>query len=276
MRGDGKVKRVSLKKILAHVSIWRTLCVNLALFPLRTALRFPVLCGHHCDIAGLRRGAVVLTEPPRMGLIVWGITPSPRFSVKGLWTFIRFSRGGCLTCGAGFIVRSGASLVVTGEMTCGRDVLINQRAMVSCQKRIVVGEHVRIGWDAQVLDSDCHLVYNENTRKVAVPYRPVVIGRNVWIASRVNVGKGAVIPDYSIVGRGSFINKDFSSVTTRGNVFVGVPAALRATGFYRLLDISLEQRVSRELKKSETTSFDVEAYGVDVEAALNPSPHTGL
>ena len=265
-----------LKSVFKHVSFWRTLCVNLRLFPLKTALKFPVLCGARCDIAGLRRGCVELTEPPRFGAVVWGITPTPRFSVRGLWTFIRFSRGGRLTCGPGFILRSGASLIVTGEMTCGKDVLINQRAMVSCQKRIALGDHVRIGWDAQVLDSDCHIVYNETTRKAAVPYKPVTIGRNVWIASRVNIGKGAFIPDYSIVGRGSFVNKDFSSVTTRGNVFVGSPATLRATGFYRLLDIDLERRVSKEFKHSDATGLDVEACGIDIEAALNPPPHTGL
>ena len=269
-------RKVKVASVLKHGAFWRTLCVNLKLFPLGTALKFPVLCGRRCDIAGLRRGSVVLTEKPRFGCIVWGITPFPRFSVKGLWTFIRFSRGGRLTCAPGFIVRSGASLIVTGEMVCGKDVLINQRAMVSCQKRIALGDHVRIGWDAQVLDSDCHLVYNEAKQTVAVPYRPVSIGRNVWIASRVNIGKGAVIPDYSIVGRGSFVNKDFSSVTTRGNVFVGVPATLRATGFYRLLDIPLEQRVSKELKKADVPFLDVAAYGIDVEAALNPPPHPGL
>ena len=270
------MKKPRLRLLLRHVSFWRTLCVNLRLFPLKTALKFPVLCGSRCDIAGLRSGCVVLNGIPRLGAIVWGITTASRFSEKGLWTFIRFSRGGRLTCGPGFILRGGASLIVTGEMTCGQDVLINQRAMVSCQKRITVGDHVRIGWDAQILDSDCHLVYNEMTRKVAVPYRPVTIGRNVWIASRVNVGKGAVIPDYSLVGRGSFINKDFSSVTTKGNVFVGSPAVLRATGFYRLLDVALEQRVSRELKQTDVTAFDAEAWGVDVEAALNPPPHPGL
>ena len=270
------MKKPRFLAILKEASLLQTLYVNLRLFPLRTALKLPVLCGPRCDIGGLRRGAVVLTDPPRPGLVVWGITPSPRFSVKGMWTFIRFSRKGCLTCGAGFIVRGGASLVVAGKMTCGRDVLINQRAMVSCQKQIDIGDHVRVGWDVQMLDSDCHLVYNENKRRISVPYRPIRIGRNVWLASRVNVGKGAVVPDYSIVGRGAFINKDFSDVTTRGNLFVGVPAALRATGFYRLLDIPLERRVSKDLKNTAVTSFDVDDYHVDIEAALNPPPHPGF
>ena len=109
------MKKPRLRLLLRHVSFWRTLCVNLRLFPLKTALKFPVLCGSRCDIAGLRRGCVVLNGIPRLGAIVWGITTAPRFSEKGLWTFIRFSRGGRLTCGPGFILRGGASLIVTGD-----------------------------------------------------------------------------------------------------------------------------------------------------------------
>ena len=268
--------KVRLKTLLRHVSLWKTLCVNLRLFPLKTALKFPVLCGRRLDIAGLRRGAVRLVGEPYMGAIVLGISPTPRFSTKGLWTLVRISRGGSLTCGPGFVVRSGASLVVTGRMECGEDVLVNQRALVSCQKAMTIGAHTRIGWDAQVLDSDCHLIYREDKDRVYLPYKPVVIGRNVWIASRVNVGKGAVIPDYSIVGRGSFLNKDFGDVKTRGNVFVGSPAVLRATGCYRLLDIPLEIRVSKELKNSDREWFSPSELGVDVEAALNPPPHRGM
>lgn len=268
--------KVSIKNIFRHVSLWRTLRVNLALFPLKTALKFPVWCGHHCDVAGLKRGALELVGNIYPGAVVWGISPNPRFSTKGLWTLIRISRAGKVVCGPGFIVRAGASLTVTGRLECGEDVLINQRALVSCQKSMKIGAHTRIGWDAQILDSDCHLIYNENKGCVALPYRPVVIGRNVWIASRVNIGKGAVIPDYSIVGRGSFLNKDFSNVTTRGNVFVGSPAALRATGFFRLLDIPLEIQISKRYKTTDTTSLTIEELGIDISKALNPPPHRGL
>ena len=93
---------------------------------------------------------------------------------------------------------------------------------------------------------------------------------------RLGFGKGAVVPDYSIVGRGSFLNKDFGDVKTRGNVFVGSPAALRATGCYRLLDIPLEIRVSKEFKNSDREWMTPEELGVDVEKALNPPPHRGM
>ena len=158
----------------------------------------------------------------------------------------------------------------------GEDVLINQRALVACHRSMTIGSHTRIGWDAQVFDSDSHLVYHEEKRRIILPYKPVVIGRNVWIASRANIGKGAVIPDYSIVGRGSLLNKDFGDVKTRGNVFVGSPAVLKATGCYRLLDVTLEVRLSKELKNSDRTWIDPDEYGVDIEAALNPPPHRGM
>lgn len=265
-----------LGQILRHVSLWRTLRVNFALFPVRVAMRFPVLCGRRCDVSGLRRGAVVLSSEPRFGMVVWGISTSPRFPVQGLWTLIRFSRNGTLTCGAGFIVRTGVSLFVSGRLVCGEDVLINQRALLVCSKAVTIGPHVRIGWDAQILDSDCHLVYDEPRNRVLIPYAPVVIGRNVWIASRANVGKGAKIPDYSIVARGALMLRDFSSVTTRGNVFAGVPAELKATGRYRLLDIPLEGRVSKKWKNADVRYVDAGEIGLDVEAALNPPPHTGF
>ncbi len=62
------------------------------------------------------------------------------------------------------------------------------------------------------------------------------------------------------------LTKDYSGVTTRGNVFVGTPATLKATGCYRLVDIELELKLFDRTLQGDVSAlkmpdgFDIHAY----------------
>lgn len=87
---------------------------------------------------------------------------------------------------------------------------------------IEVGERTFIGGGARVYDSDFHSIYpeyrlNGNTHILSAP---VVIGKRVFIGSNVQILKGVIIGDDSVVGAGSVVTKSIPA----GQIWGGNPA----------------------------------------------------
>lgn len=61
----------------------------------------------------------------------------------------------------------------------------------------------------------------------------IYIGRNCWICNTTTVTGGAYLPDFTIVGSNSLVNKDFSEIPER-SLIGGVPAKYISTGFLRV------------------------------------------
>ena len=175
-------------------------------------------------------------------MVTIGIAPYPMISTKGIYTYLRFCDNGYIEFGDRVRIFNGVSIVIPkdGHVSIGSDVLINQLTKIYANECVEIGNHCRIGWECQILDSDCHLVYNENKKEIKRPLRKIVIGDNVWIASRSTIMKGAYIPPFSIVSGNSLVNKSFKDVCSKGNVFAGSPAKLISTGYYRLLNDAYE------------------------------------
>ena len=104
----------------------------------------------------------------------------------------------------------------------------NSRILVNnnCKEnpsRIHIGKNFLIGQDVLIRTSDGHSIYNAGEE---VPYNPpkdIYIGDNVWIGARVVVLKGAKIPNNTVVGACSVVNKKFNEENT---MLVGNPAKI--------------------------------------------------
>lgn len=238
-----KIKEFSAYNLL------KTLYINFRLLPFKYACKLPLQIGWRVDFRNIYRGCISFEKGIKIHrfMIKLGITPFPMISTKSDYTLIRFAENGCMTFGDNVTIHNGVSLITSegGHIRIGTDTLINQRTKIYSQKKVSIGNHCRVGWECQVMDSDCHLVYNENKKTIGNPISEVIIGDNVWLASRVSVMKGAVIPSFSIVSGNSVVLKSFAEVTTKGNLFVGCPAILKATGFYRLLNNTFEMQMKR-------------------------------
>ncbi|MCM1913104.1 acyltransferase, partial [Bacteroides ovatus] len=78
-------------------------------------------------------------------------------------------------------------------------------------KKITIGNHVNIGADCIIMDSDAHALKAENRLSGKdVQERiesPIHIGNNVFIGTRCIILKGVSIGDNSVVGAGSVVAK---------------------------------------------------------------------
>lgn len=88
---------------------------------------------------------------------------------------------------------------------------------ISVKNSVTIGKRVRIGPYSLIMDSDFHDAYD---RSKEGKVKPVTIGDDVWIASRVIILKGVTIGAGSMIAAGSVITHDIPPKT----LAAGVPA----------------------------------------------------
>lgn len=108
-------------------------------------------------------------------------------------------------------IRKGGRLIV------GENSRING-VHISVVQEVKIGKNVRISPYGLILDSDHHNLYDHfdgvaNTSSI-------IIGDNVWIASRVTILRGVKIGEGAVVAAGAVVTKDVAPYTLVG----GVPA----------------------------------------------------
>lgn len=85
-------------------------------------------------------------------------------------------------------------------------VRVTGRSSFMVAKGLRIGQNCLISWDVQVMDTDFHKILSSEGQQVNKD-KEIVIGDNVWIGSRCNILKDAIIPDGSVIASNSLISK---------------------------------------------------------------------
>ena len=105
------------------------------------------------------------------------------------------------------------------NITFGKDVFINSGCHFQDQGGITIGDCSLIGHNV-VLATINHDLLPCNKRKNH--YKPVKIGKHVWIGSNSTVLPGVTVGDWAVIGAGSVVTKDVESYT----IVAGNPARM--------------------------------------------------
>lgn len=106
-----------------------------------------------------------------------------------------------------------------GLLTIGEQCLIMDGTTISAQRHVEIGDRCLFGRQTQILD--CAFHYVDPDRRLESPDPdPVVVGNNVWLASRVTVLPGVEIGDGAAVAAGAVVASNVAPKTLVG----GVPA----------------------------------------------------
>ena len=111
------------------------------------------------------------------------------------------------------------SHLVTGHdgfLEIGNSVNINFGAGISAHEHVKIGDRVRMGPYAMVMDSDYHAARDRGEK----PTAPIVIEEDVWLAGRVSVLRGSRIGRGSVITAGSVVSGEIPAGVIAG----GVPA----------------------------------------------------
>lgn len=232
----------------AGFSLWNTLRVNYRVFPRETARLLPIKAGRHIDLRGLEKGSITFREgvTPHKYMLRIGCESWPMYSPESMKTWFWFHKGATLNVGdeCDFCIGSRVVITAGAGISVGDGFFINNNALLYCTRHIEAGDHCCIGWDAQVYDSDFHLVESSGApSEVLNPPAPVAIGDNVWISNRCTVAKGSVIPSNSVIASGSLVNR---ALDVPG-LYAGTPAVLKKEGVQRIWDRKIESKLRKRL-----------------------------
>ncbi len=186
------------------LSVPKTLLFNFKNFPLKQALRFPVLVNRRTKIKSMS-GEIVLPETIMFGLVKIGFSGSYNLGGENYFE----NRGKIIINGKATFSR-GIQLIV-GEKGCleiGSNFRCNANCIINAGSRIKMGDDCLLAWNIMILDGDGHDIYlqngtyNENISNI-------FIGTHVWICANSTILKGALISDNSVVGAGTIVSKKF-------------------------------------------------------------------
>lgn len=230
------------KKIIRIIklNLFKTIIINLKLFPLKLAIKFPIYLYGKIDIRNTS-GKGIIGVPSSSGMMKVGLNDSSLFGF-GSPSKTRFCIKGRLCINGNNIRFANGTIVVVKEKACLKlegNNLINTESMIMCSHEIVFCRNARISWQGQVLDTNFHYSIDQE-RKVSKRNRAVLLGKNVWIGNRVTINPGTIVPDYSIVASNTLLNKDYSS---EGPMVLlgGIPGRKLKSGITRVFDKNDEE-----------------------------------
>jgi acetyltransferase-like isoleucine patch superfamily enzyme len=118
-------------------------------------------------------------------------------------------------------IRNNVIIGGRGELTIGRNTVINEQSIIACYEKVEIGEDVMFAPRCYVLDID-HAYSNKEIPISKQGYKtsPVKIGDGVWLGTQVVVTRGVVIGEGAIVAANSVVTKDIPPYT----IAAGIPA----------------------------------------------------
>jgi acetyltransferase-like isoleucine patch superfamily enzyme len=192
------------KLLLYARAIPKTILFNFWYFPPGLAIRFPVIVSHRVWLCNLS-GKVILRNPKVGGIrigfgqvgvfdwhrsrSIWEVTGTVEFAGKA-W------------------IGHGSKLSVHGRLELGNNFTISAESQVIADEHIVFGDDVLMSWDVLVMDTDKHVVYDENN-VCTNPPTAITIGNRVWIGCRSLILKGVRVADGCIVAAGTVLSNSF-------------------------------------------------------------------
>ena len=206
--------------------------VNFKLLPVRQAIRFPIFIYSKTKFRSLKgRGIIHGKVSPcmiRIGNDTCYVATSKPYSVWTIDGLIEFNGPFSFSYGTYVLVAEGAKLIF------GKESFIGSETKIICFDNIHIGNNVRVPWECQIMDTSFHYV-KEETGNIKSLTKPIMIKDNVWVGNRTTIGKGSVIPEYSIIASNSLVSKDLSSFGEHC-MFAGIPVKLIQSGITRIFD----------------------------------------
>lgn len=103
--------------------------------------------------------------------------------------------------GSCIILRKGALLRLEGKG------YINERTTIDCANRIEIGYGTIISSNVRISDTDVHIIEGKECSS------PIVIGKHVWIGNDAQILKGVHIGDNAVVAAGAVVVSDVPANT---------------------------------------------------------------
>lgn len=105
----------------------------------------------------------------------------------------------------------------------GSDTTAQGVYILSRDEDVSIGKDCMFSREIEIRSTDVHKIYDLTTGERLNLAKKIMIGDHVWVAARVIISKGTIIPDGCVVGAASFVNKEFS---ISNSIIAGTPAKI--------------------------------------------------
>ncbi len=232
-----------------HHNWFAILYFNFKMLPFKQAIKLPFDFYHKVRFQDLSGRIILNCDSIKRGSYHWGLIQHEIFpalesiiSIKGTLII----NGSSIAFGGGTMLEINENSV----LELNDDLLIAPRTKIILQESVLIGKHVRVGWESQILDSNFHFMRNLLTGEIKKRTSPIKIGNYCWIGNRVTIGKGTVLPDHCIVASNSICNKAFSNINSKSITIAGLPAKQISENWERIFE-SIEPDIVNELYQKE-------------------------
>lgn len=197
-------------------------------FPLKTALRLPVLL-YKPQFRALKGTVRIESRRVRFGMVKMGFPAVGLFPNSGI--IFENNGGSLIFCGEARIGNASAlSIGTRGTARIGHDFSASAALKMVAWHNVTIGKHCRIGWDCLLTDTDFHCLKKESGERTR-GYAPIRIGEHCWIGARCFIQKRTELPPYTVVSGYSLVNRKYD--IPERSIIGGIPAELKTTGVYR-------------------------------------------
>ena len=105
-----------------------------------------------------------------------------------------------------------AKIVDPWNLTMGSLSSIDEECCIRCRGKVIIGEKTCISRGVDILTGS-HNIHSHNFELITAP---IIIGNNVWIATKSIIGKGVTIGDGCVIAAYSNVVKDVEPWTVVG------------------------------------------------------------
>lgn len=128
-----------------------------------------------------------------------------------------------LVCGMEVYVSDGGSVIIEEDCEIGNgDLYIVVNGDYKKKHKLIIKKGTHIAREAIIRTSDGECLVNSEGMPISEP-QDIIIGENCWIMSRCIILKGSFLPNNTLVGANSLVNKRFFEEYT---LIVGSPAKI--------------------------------------------------
>lgn len=187
-------------------SLPKTLRFNFHYFPLKTALKLPVVVSHRTYLRELH-GKVELPDNVERAMVKIGFGDVGHYDRKrsrGIWQV-----SGLVSFGGKASIGHGSKLSVRGNLKLGAGFNMTAESTIVCAKEITFGDDCLLAWDVLVMDTDEHPLFDKDNERIN-PDRPIVVGNHVWIGCKCVLLKGAEVPNDTVLAAGTLLKSAFA------------------------------------------------------------------
>ena len=126
-----------------------------------------------------------------------------------------------MTFGNDCILDRHITVEVTGRLEVGEGTIFGHHCTLAARSLVRFGPYCLVAEMVSIRDHDHTFASLEvPIRNQGASVSDVIIGRNVWLGSKVTVLRGVTIGDNAIVGAGAVVTRDIPA----NAIAVGVPA----------------------------------------------------